>query len=239
MKKGIDPVKFRLELLHKSPRAVKVVRARGEMANWGRKRERPRLGFAILDYSGSQSPACRISLDRRSGQIRAHEFWCAIDCGSRGAADNIRSQTEAAQSMAWVGPKRTHQHQGRRGRAVELLRLPGAAMNEVPLMHIEVIQTDNHPHRRRADVNALVAPAISNAWAAAHQCRLRHTPFTSDRVKRHSAKRSDIVEGRAYFGATPKLDGRCSGTAQRIFGSRCKPNVCRAAHRGAHVDPVW
>src|SRR2546430_13523910 len=35
-----------------------------------------------------------ISLDRRSGQIKVHEFWCAIDCGVAVQPDNIARSEE-------------------------------------------------------------------------------------------------------------------------------------------------
>jgi isoquinoline 1-oxidoreductase beta subunit len=56
-------------------------------------------------------------------------------------------------------------------------------MNEVPEMHIEVIQTDNHPTGVGQMSTPLVAPAISNAVMQLTGVRLRHTPFTAERVK--------------------------------------------------------
>src|SRR6478609_8839182 len=65
VKGGIDPVKFRLDLLRNTPRAVKVVERVAEMANWGKKREGRGLGFAFLDYSGSQvAGIAEVSVDR-------------------------------------------------------------------------------------------------------------------------------------------------------------------------------
>ena len=57
-------------------------------------------------------------------------------------------------------------------------------MNEVPPMHIEVIQTDNHPTGAGQMATPLVAPAIASAVAQFTGVRLRHTPFTPDRVKK-------------------------------------------------------
>src|SRR6516165_2074111 len=54
LKRGIDPLKFRLELLKNTPRAMKVVERVAEMANWGKKRDGRGLGVAFIDYSGSQ-----------------------------------------------------------------------------------------------------------------------------------------------------------------------------------------
>src|SRR3954470_19129544 len=97
LKQGADPLKFRLDLLHKTPRAVKVVERVAEMANWGRKREGRGLGFAYLDYSGSQvAGVFEVSLNRRTGQIKVHEVWCTIDCGVAVQPDNIAAQTEGS-----------------------------------------------------------------------------------------------------------------------------------------------
>ena len=57
-------------------------------------------------------------------------------------------------------------------------------VNEVPPMHIEVMQTDNHPTGAGQMATPLVAPAISNAVMQLAGIRLRHTPFTPERVKK-------------------------------------------------------
>ena len=186
VKQGIDPVKFRLALLQKTPRAVKVVERVAEMANWGRKREGRGLGFAFLDYSGSQvAGIVEVSVNRQTGEIKAHEFWCAIDCGVAVQPDNIAAQTEGS-TVYGLGLALSERISIKDG-AVEQsnfydYQVP--RMNEVPLMHVEVIQTDNHPTGAGQMSTPLVAPAISNAVAQLTGVRLRHTPFTPDRVKR-------------------------------------------------------
>jgi isoquinoline 1-oxidoreductase beta subunit len=57
-------------------------------------------------------------------------------------------------------------------------------MNEVPEMHIEVIAMDNHPTGARQMTMALIAPTISSAVMQLTGVRLRHTPFTPDRVQK-------------------------------------------------------
>jgi isoquinoline 1-oxidoreductase beta subunit len=51
-------------------------------------------------------------------------------------------------------------------------------------MHIEVIATDNHPTGVGQMATPLIAPAIGAAVAQLTGVRLRHTPFTPDRVKK-------------------------------------------------------
>lgn len=186
VKKGVDPVKFRLDLLHKSPRAVKVVERVAEMANWGRKREGRGLGFAYLDYSGSQVAGIfEVSVDGRNGQIKVHEIWCTIDCGVAVQPDNVVAQTEGS-TVYGLGLALSERISIKDG-AVEQsnfydYQVP--RMNEVPPMHVEVMQTDNHPTGAGQMSTPLVAPGISNAVAQLTGVRLRHSPFTPDRVKK-------------------------------------------------------
>jgi isoquinoline 1-oxidoreductase beta subunit len=185
VKRGIDPVKFRLELLKSTPRAVKVVERVAEMASWGTKREGRGLGFAYLDYSGSQvAGIAEVSLDRGSGQIKVHNFWCTIDCGVAVQPDNVAAQSEGS-IVYGLGLALSERITVKNG-AVEQsnfydYRVP--RMNEVPVMHVEVIPTDNHPTGAGQMATPLIAPAISNAVMQLTGVRLRHTPFTPERVK--------------------------------------------------------
>jgi isoquinoline 1-oxidoreductase subunit beta len=185
VKRGLDPLKLRLELLKNTPRALKVVERVAEMANWGTKREGRGLGFAFLDYSGSQvAGIAEASLDRSSGQIKVHNFWCTIDCGVAVQPDNVVAQTESS-IVYGLGMTLSERISVKNG-AVEQsnfydYRVP--RMNEVPLMHIEVIATDNHPTGAGQMATPLVAPAISSAIMQLAGVRLRHTPFTPERVK--------------------------------------------------------
>jgi isoquinoline 1-oxidoreductase beta subunit len=185
-KQGVDPVKFRLALLHKTPRAVKVVERVAEMANWGRKRDGRGLGFAFLDYSGSQvAGVAEVSVDRRTGQITMHEFWCTIDCGVAVQPDNVVAQTEGS-TIYGLGLALSERISIKDG-AVEQSNFYDylvPRMNEIPAMHIAVIQTDNHPTGVGQMSTPLVAPAISNAIMQLTGVRLRHTPFTPERVKK-------------------------------------------------------
>jgi isoquinoline 1-oxidoreductase subunit beta len=185
VKRGIDPVAFRLELLKNAPRARKVVETVARMADWGKKRDGRALGFAFIDYSASLlAGAAEVSLDRASGQIRVHNFWCAIDCGVAVQPDNVAAQSESS-IVYGLGLALSERISIKDG-AVEQsnfydYRVP--RMNEVPMMQVEVIPTDNPPTGAGQMATPLVAPAIGSAIAQLTGVRLRHTPFTPERVK--------------------------------------------------------
>ena len=183
--RGIDPLKFRLVLLKNTPRAVKAVERVAEMANWGKKRDGRGLGVAFIDYSGSQvAGIAEVSVDRGSGQIKVHGFWCAIDCGVAVQPDNVVAQTESS-IVYGVGLTLTERISIKEGLVEQSnfydYRVP--RMNEVPAMHVEVIATDNHPTGAGQMATPLIAPAISSAVMQLTGVRLRHTPFTPERVK--------------------------------------------------------
>ena len=185
-KRGTDPLAFRLELLEGTPRAYKVVERVAQMAEWGRKRDGRALGLAYIDYSGSQvAGIAEVSLDRADGQIKVHNFWCTIDCGVAVQPDNVVAQTESSivYGMGMTLSERISIKDG----VVEQsnfydYHLP--RLNEVPEMHIELIQTDNHPTGAGQMATPLIAPTVSNAIMELTGVRLRHSPFTPERVKK-------------------------------------------------------
>jgi isoquinoline 1-oxidoreductase beta subunit len=185
-KRGIDPLAFRLELLKNTPRAYKAVERVAQMSDWGRKREGRALGLAYIDYSGSQvAGIAEVSLDRASGQIKVHNFWCTIDCGVAVQPDNVVAQTESS-IVYGLGMTLSERISIKDG-AVEQsnfydYHLP--RMNDVPEMHIDLIKTDNHPTGAGQMATPLIAPTVSNAIMQLTGVRLRHTPFTPDRVKK-------------------------------------------------------
>jgi isoquinoline 1-oxidoreductase subunit beta len=185
-KLGVDPLKYRLDLLAKTPRAHRVLERAAQMANWGEKREGHGLGAAYIDYSGTQvATVVEISLDRRSGKIRLHNVWCAIDCGVAVQPDNVAAQTESS-IVYGIGLALTERISIKDG-AVEQSNFYDYIVSrnsDVPPMQVDVIQTDNHPTGVGQMATPTITPAVSNAMMALTGVRLRHAPFTEERVKK-------------------------------------------------------
>src|SRR5947199_5894588 len=185
LKRGIDPLAFRLELLKSTPRARKAVERVAEMADWGRKRDGSALGLAYIDYSGSQvAGIAEVSLDRASGEIKVHNFWCAIDCGIAVQPDNVLAQTESS-IVYGLGLTLSERISIKDGVVEQSnfydYHLP--RLKDVPQMHIDLIKTDNHPTGAGQMATPLIAPTVSNAIMELTGVRLRHSPFTPERVK--------------------------------------------------------
>lgn len=185
VKRGIDPVAFRLELLKNSPRGRHVVEEVAKMADWGRKREGRGLGFAYIDYSGTQLAAvAEVSVNRTTGEIHVHNIWTTIDPGIAVQPDNVIAQTEGS-IVTGLGLALTEHITIADGVVKESnfydYQVP--RMGDIPEIHIKLISTDNHPTGAGQMATPLVAPAIANAVFQLTGARVRQTPMLPGHVK--------------------------------------------------------
>jgi isoquinoline 1-oxidoreductase beta subunit len=182
---GKDPLALRLELTKEHPRANGVIRAVAEMAEWKRPRAKDRaLGIAFSDYHESFSAGiAEVSLDRKTGKIRVHDYWVAGDAGIVVQPENAHAQLESAvvyglssallEELTFkdgaVVQTNFHQYQ--------VLR-----MSDMPEIHTRVIVTDNAPTGLGELGVPCVAPAIGNAVFKLTGKRLRQLPMSPERV---------------------------------------------------------
>ena len=186
VRRGADPLKYRLGLLEKNPRGTRLVERVAQMADWGRARDGRALGLAYINYSDTQLAAiAEVSVDRSTGQVRVHEFWCTIDCGLALQPDNVAAQTESS-IVYGLGLALSERITIKNG-AVEQSNFYDyqvLRMNQIPQIHVEVIRTDNPPTGVGQMAAPLGAPSVGNAIARLAGVRLRHPPFTADRLKK-------------------------------------------------------
>jgi isoquinoline 1-oxidoreductase subunit beta len=186
LKRGVDPMRFRLELLKNTPRGHKVLQRVAEMADWDRKRDNTALGCAFIVYNDTlMSSVAEVSVDHSIGRIKVQNFWCVVDCGIAVQPDNIVAQFEGG-IVFGLGLALTEEISFRDG-AVQQSNFYDyrvARMNDVPDIHVEVISTDNHPTGVGQMSVVVVAPAVANAVARLTGVRLREAPMTPERVKK-------------------------------------------------------
>jgi isoquinoline 1-oxidoreductase beta subunit len=114
-----------------------------------------------------------------------HNVWCAIDCGVAVQPDNVVAQTESS-IVYGIGLALTERISIKDG-AVEQSNFYDYVVSrnrDVPPMYVQVIQTDNHPTGVGQMATPAITPAVSNAVMALTGVRLRHAPFTEERVKK-------------------------------------------------------
>src|SRR5262249_5141741 len=94
---GKDPPEMRLELTKDKPRANAVIKAVAEMSDFKRKRPGHGMGVAFADYHDTLSAGvAEISLDQKTGKIKVHNYWIAVDPGLVVQPDHVHAQLESA-----------------------------------------------------------------------------------------------------------------------------------------------
>ncbi|MEA2907263.1 MAG: isoquinoline 1-oxidoreductase subunit beta [Alphaproteobacteria bacterium] len=182
---GKDPIAFRLELSEGQPRAQTLLRAVAEMSDWKRKRDGTALGVSFMEkYETYAAGVAEVSVDRTSGKIKVHNFWCAMDAGRAVQPGNVIAQTEGG-IVFGLGHVLNEKITIKDGRVQQsnFNDYQVARMSDVPNIEVKVIASDSPPIGAGEEGVPLVAGAIGNAIAALTGVRLRELPFAPDRVR--------------------------------------------------------
>ncbi len=182
---GKDPVAYRLALLEKQPRARAVIEEAARMADWTRKRSGRALGIAYSDtWETHVAEVAEVSVDRKTGRIRVHEVWCAVDCGVALQPKNVEAQIESGVIFGLSGALKEQvtfkggEAQQSNFHDYQLLR-----MNEAPLVHVKVLANANAPGGIGEVGLPPIAPAVANAVAVLTGKRLRKLPLEQELLK--------------------------------------------------------
>jgi isoquinoline 1-oxidoreductase subunit beta len=180
-----DPVAFRLELTEGVPRMQHLLRVVSEMSDWTRKRDGTALGVGTMVKDDTLAAGvAEVSLDRKSGKIKVHNFWAAVDAGIAVQPRNLAAQTEGSIVYA-LGSVLREKITIRDGRVLQsnYSDYEVARMSDVPNIQIKVVSTDNKPTGGGEEGVPLVACAVGNAIATLTGARLRELPFSPDHVR--------------------------------------------------------
>lgn len=182
---GKDPISIRLELCANAPRMAHLLRTVVEMSDWKRKREGTGLGVALMEKDDTLAAGvAEVSVDRKTGKIKVHNFWAAIDPGIVVQPRNVAAQTEG--SIVWALGHVLREQITIKAGHVQQSNFPDyevMRMSDVPNIEVKVVSTDNKPTGAGEDGAPLVAAAVGNAIATLTGVRLRELPFSPDRVK--------------------------------------------------------
>jgi len=179
-----DPVEFRMRHLSKAPRLKEVLRVVADMADWKRKRPEGRgVGVCLRDHGHTYiALVAEVSVDSKTGAVKVHNVWAAVDAGLAVQPDNVVAQVEGAITFT-LGAALFERVTIKAGQVEQNnfydYRLP--RMSDLPNIEVKVLSTDNPP-TGVGEVGANVTGAIANAFAAATGVRVRHMPLTQERV---------------------------------------------------------
>ncbi len=181
-----DEVAFRINQLTGQPNAIGVITTVAEMSGWKKRRPRGRaLGIAYSDaWEGHVAQVAEISIDRKTGRIRVHDVWCAVDPGIALQPRNVAVQMESAIMYglsALLGEKVTFD----KGvpQASNFHDYPILRMNEAPRVHVKVLQSGGKPSGVGEVGLPPIAPAVAGAVFKLTGKRLRDLPFEPSLLK--------------------------------------------------------
>lgn len=185
LKKDVDPLDFRLELLDGNTRAQAVLHRVAELSGWREPRNDGHgLGVSFELYETCMlASVADVSVDRESGEINIHHIWAVIDPGLAVQPDSIAAQMEGA--IVWgIGMALSERITMTDGEVQQSnfhdYLVP--RMSDIPPIHVEVIPTDNKPGGVGEAGVAMGAAPVGNAFATLTGVRLRHLPMTPERV---------------------------------------------------------
>jgi isoquinoline 1-oxidoreductase subunit beta len=180
-----DPLRFRLDLLKKHPRAQRVLEVAAEKAGWGKPlKEGMGRGIAYhLSFDSYVAQVADLSVDRKSGAIEVQRIVCAVDCGQVINPDTIQAQMMGGIVMG-LSSALKEGISFERGKVVtenfdsyDLLR-----MSETPEIEVHMVKSDAKLGGIGEPGVPPVAPAVANALFNAVGVRLRSLPMKPEIV---------------------------------------------------------
>lgn len=183
---NIDALDFRLNLMKDFPRAQNVLQNVADMANWRTPTANGRAkGIAFAERSSSLAACvCELSVDKKSGKIAVHKIWATLDAGIVVQPDNAIAQMEGGilMGMSSILKERITFKNGKVEQSnfhdYTILRI-----DEVPdVLEVKIIESKEKPTGIGESGVPIIGGAIANAFAKLTGKRLKHLPFTPDKV---------------------------------------------------------
>ncbi|MBN3761559.1 xanthine dehydrogenase family protein molybdopterin-binding subunit [Burkholderia sp. Ac-20365] len=179
----IDPVKYRRDLLGKTPRALNVLNVATQAAGWGGTLPKGQgRGVSVMHAFGSFfSMVADVSVDQ--GEVKVNRVVCAVDCGMVVNPNTVEAQiqggiifaiTAALYSEITIDRGRVQQNNFTDYR---ILRI-----HESPVIDVHIVKSSEAPGGIGEPGTAAAMPAIANAIYAATGKRLRQLPVGNQLV---------------------------------------------------------
>ncbi len=122
-------------------------------------------------------------MDRKTGTIRVHEMWSAVDCGVAVQPKNVEIQIECGIIFGLSGLREKLVFKDGVPQQSNFHDYPVLRMNETPKITTKVIVTNNKPGGIGEVGLPPVAPAVANAVFKLTGKRLRALPFDTVQLR--------------------------------------------------------
>lgn len=181
---GQDPLAFRLAMLEKMPRQRAVLERAARNAGYtANARSGPVFGIASMEcYETNAAVVCTVS--GSNDRVHLERIDICADCGIAVHPDQAIAQLEGGVVTGLIQALRS-KITFRNGRVEQsnFDNFPLPRMNEVPPIHVELVQSGGKPGGIGEVGVPLVAPAVANAVFALTGKRIRSTPLEDGGVR--------------------------------------------------------
>lgn len=175
---GVDPLELRRSLLPAGGRHRAVLERAAEAAGWGSPAPAGRArGLAVHESFGSIcAQVAEVSVAR--GEVRAHRFVCALDCGVAVHPDQIAAQVEGCVALALSAALHGEiTLENGRVRQRNYDDCPIVTLDVMPEVEVHLIAQQPRPGGVGEPPLPPVFPALCNAVFAATGQRVRRLPI--------------------------------------------------------------
>ena len=182
----MDPIEFRMDRMAALPKTRKVFEELAKMVDLKAKLPAGHaIGISISERSGSLAAgAVELSLNKKSGKIKVHKVWIAVDGGLIVQPEQARHNVESAIIYGLSGT--LHERVTMKNGAVQQSNFHDynvMRMADLPEeMNVKFVDVDTRPTGLGEIGNPFIGAAVSNAVFRLTGKRLTHLPFTPDRV---------------------------------------------------------
>ena len=184
-KAEVAPLEFRKSLVKDNPRGSALLDKVASMAAAVPPTEGRGRGLAFAGYGDTQAAGIvEISVNRASGAIQVHKVWVAVDAGLVVSPDNTHNQIEGG--VLWGVSAALYERITITNGQVDQANFYNYQIlrnNMAPKVEVHIAKNNEKPSQVGEAGSPFVAAAIANAFFAITGRRIRHMPFTADRVK--------------------------------------------------------
>jgi isoquinoline 1-oxidoreductase beta subunit len=179
-----DPLDLRLELY--SGRAAEVIKLAAEKAEWDKPlAEGWGRGLAYHATFGVTHVAyvAEVSVNE-AGNVRVQRVVAAVDCGAVVNPDNVKAQVEGGIAFGLTAALKAEATlKDGRIQQSNFHDYPILQMDEMPLVEVYLLESDQRPTGMGEMGVPPIAPAVANAVFAATGKRIRHIPIRPEDLK--------------------------------------------------------
>lgn len=183
---NMDPIQFRIEKMGAIPKLRRCLEQVAKMSDWNAPRADGRaLGVSLSERSGSLGAGVvEISLNKETGKIKVHKVWLAVDGGTVVTPGPAKANLQSGIIYGLSGllheriTIKDGEVQQSNFHDYNLMR-----MSDLPeVMDVHLMESTERPTGLGEVGNPFLGAAIANAFYRLTGKRMRHLPFTPDRV---------------------------------------------------------